>query len=95
MPAKHEACLLGRGARGESRRVGEPERTARPRGSQSRVLLKGLVSKSSLVNLSDPGSLLGWGALHSGEMDSSEKESGKTDGQASPLSFGPFPNSSC
>ena len=41
MLTKLEACLLGRGARAESRRVGEPERTARPRGSQSRVLRKG------------------------------------------------------
>ena len=41
MLTKLEACLLGRGARAESRRVGEPKRTARPRGSQSRVLRKG------------------------------------------------------
>lgn len=60
MPAKHEACLLGKGCPGGEQARGKP-RTARPRGSQSRVLLKGLVSKSSLVNLSDPGSLAGVG----------------------------------
>ena len=37
-----QVTLLGRGARGESSRVGEPRRTALPHGFQSQVLCDGI-----------------------------------------------------
>ena len=53
-----QETLLGRDARTENSRVREARRTALPCGSQSQVLLMGLVSRLFLANHSDSESFL-------------------------------------
>ena len=82
-----QKTLWGRGAWAESRRVRETRRTALPRGSQ--IGRMGLVSRLSLANHSDSGSVL---VAHASlNQDRFQREGfwevGRTYGLASPLSF--------
>ena len=74
MPTKQET-LLGRGAQVESRRVREPSSATWL--AVSGFMVMQLVSRLSLPNHSDSGSLLVVHAHHSVRMDSSEKDSGR------------------
>ena len=74
VPTKQET-LLGRGAQVESRRVREPSSATWL--AVSGFMVMQLVSRLSLPNHSDSGSLLVVHAHHSVRMDSSEKDSGR------------------
>ena len=53
-----QEIFLGKGTRVESRRVREPRKTALTHGSQSQVMVIGIVSRLSLVNHPDSESFL-------------------------------------